>query len=110
MEKKSANCDCNVKQEVSSESETGNFKTYVMSAFLDSNFGIIKCFNLVFSFKGKIKNAGFWMFGLMILTHIPIYVVYIINGTTPVVKYISNEMINKGYELNSNKIKNSSSP
>jgi hypothetical protein len=102
VEKKSANCECNVKQEVSSESETGNFNTYVMSAFLDSNFGIIKCFNLVFSIKGKVKNAGFWMFGLMILTHIPIYVVYIINGTTPVVKYISNEMINKGYELNSN--------
>ena len=102
VEKKSANCECNVKQEVSSESETGNFKTYVMSAFLDSNFGIIKCFNLVFSIKGKVKNAGFWMFGLMIITHIPIYIVYIINGTTPVVKYISNEMINKGYQLNSN--------
>ena len=102
VEKKSANCDCNVKQEVSSESETGNFKTYVMSAFLDSNFGIIKCFNLVFSLKGKVKNAGLWIFGLMILTHIPIYVVYIINGTTPVVKYISNEMINKGYQLSSN--------
>ena len=40
VEKKTANCNCKVKQEVSSESEQGNFQTYVMSTFFDSNFGI----------------------------------------------------------------------
>ena len=100
LEKISANCNCKVKQEVSSEPENGNFKSYIMSAFLDSNFGIIKCFKLVFSLKGKLKNAGFWVFGLMIMTHIPIYIFYFINGTTPVVKYIKKEMDDKGYQVN----------
>ena len=44
-----------------------NFKNSITSAFFDSNFGVIKCFNLVFSFEGKLNNYGFWIFGLFII-------------------------------------------
>ena len=97
-EKLSANCNCKVKQEVSTEEESGNFKTYIVGAFLDSNFGVVKCFNLVFSFKGKAKNDGFWILGIMGICHIPLYVLYCINGTTPVSNYINKEMDKKGYK------------
>ena len=102
LEKMSANCICKVKQEVNTKLEQGNFKTYIKSAFLESNFGVIKCYNLVFSLKGKLYNYGFWIFGIMILLHIPIYILYCINGINPVKNYIIKEMFNKGYEPNKN--------
>ena len=67
-----------------------------MSAFLDSNFGVIKCYNLVFSFSGKLENAGFLIFATMIFCHIPIYFLYFINGVTKVTNYIKKEMDEKG--------------
>ena len=104
-EKLSANCNCKVKQEVSTEVEQGNFETYITSAFLDSNFGVVKCYNLVFSLKGKLKNAGFWIFGIMIIIHIPVYIFHFINGVNPLLKYISREMDKKGYSVNNEKEK-----
>ena len=55
-DKLTANCNCKVKQEINSENESPNFQTYIQTTFLDSNFGVIKCFNLVFSLKGKLEN------------------------------------------------------
>ena len=80
-ETNSSNCVCKIKKEIKIKAEKGNFKIYVMSAFLDSNFGVIKCFGLVFSFKNKLSNIGFLIFGTMILLHIPIYIFYFKNGT-----------------------------
>ncbi len=102
-EKLSANCNCKVKQEVNTEVEEGNFETYITSAFLDSNFGVIKCYNLVFSLKGKLKNAGFWIFGIMIIIHIPVYIFHFINGVNPLLKYINKEMDKNGYSVNNEK-------
>ena len=100
LDKVSANCNCKVKNEIGTESEVGKFETYMVGAFLDSNFGVAKCYNLVFSLKGKLKNAGFWIFGLMFIIHFPIYIFYIIKGTSPVINYINNEMNKKGYKAN----------
>ena len=110
VDKLSANCNCKVKQEMSTESEEGNFKSYIVGAFVDSNFGVAKCYKLVFSIKGKLKNAGFWIFGIMVLSHIPIYIFYFINGTTTVVKYINNEMDKNGYKSNKIDFKNQLAP
>jgi len=109
IDKLSANCNCKIKEELNSELEKGNFQTYFKKAFFKSNFGIIKCFKSVFSIKGKLKNYGFWIFGSMICAHLPLYIIYFINGITPVRKFILNEMNNKGYtEKNiQNQIKNS---
>ena len=40
IDKISANCNCEVKQEVSDEVEEGNFETYIKRPFLNSNFGV----------------------------------------------------------------------
>jgi len=104
-DKMSASCNCEVKQEVSSEVEEGNFETYIKSSFLNSNFGIIKCYNIVFSLKGKLKNAGFWIFAALVLSHVPINIYYFIKGTNPVEKFINKEMDDKGYTPKSKKNK-----
>ena len=51
-----ANCNCQVKQGISTESDKGNFQSYIASAFLDLNFGVIKCYNLVFNLERKTKQ------------------------------------------------------
>jgi len=113
IEKMSANCNCEVKQEISAEVEEGNFGSYIKGAFLDSNFGVIKCYNIVFSLKGKLKNVGFWIFAALILSHFPINIFYIVKGTNPIEKYINKEMDAKGYtskgKKNKKKIKSRTS-
>ena len=96
-------CNCEVKQDANKEVKEGNFKTYFASSFINSNFGAIKCYKLVFGIRGKLKNIGFWLFGLIIVSHIPIYIFYFINKTNNIIIYINNEMDNKGYKINSNK-------
>ena len=103
MDRMSANCNCQVKQEVSTEKEKGNFQSYIASAFLDSNFGVIKCYNLVFSLKGKLNNIGFFIFSFFIIFHFPIYIFYFVKGTTPISKYINKEMESKGYSTKEEK-------
>ena len=108
-DKLSANCICKVKQEVNSENESPNFQSYIQNTFFYTNFGVVKCFNLVFSLKGKLENFGFFIFGSLIIIHIPLYILYLIKGITPVSKYITIEMDNKGYtsKIKKNIIKNS---
>ena len=97
-----SSCKCYVKQEVNTEIKKGNFKTYLLATFLESNFGVIKCYNLVFSLKGKLKNIGFWIIIIMIIFHIPIYIFYCIKGISNILEYISDEMDSKGYISNNN--------
>ena len=102
IEKQTANCNCKIKNELDIEIDKGNFEDSIESAFLDSNFGVIKCYNLVFSSKGKLNNYGFWIFGVLILSQIPSYIILFINGINPIQNYIKNEMNNKGYSVEDN--------
>ena len=102
VEKNVANCNCKIKTEVDTEIKEGNFESSIESAFLDSNFGVIKCFNLVFGIKGKLNNYGFWILGILAIFHIPTYIMLFINGINPVKNYIKKEMNNKGYLINPN--------
>lgn len=97
FETNSANCLCKLKKEINTEPDKGNFKTYIVSAFLESNFGVIKCYHLVFSLKNKLSNIGFWIFGIMMLAHIPLYIIYFKNGAKSMIHFISKEMKEKGY-------------
>ena len=90
------NCSCDVKQDISKEEKEGNFKTF-LKPFLYSNFGVIRCYNLVFSIAGKLKNIGFWIFGIFILFRIPIYYYYFLNTINPIKKYINGEMMKYEY-------------
>ena len=97
VEKMSVSCTCKVKLEVSSEPEKNVLASSIESAFFDSNFGVIKCYNLVFSLKGKLKNAGFWIFGIFIILHIPLYILLFKIRLNPIKNYIKTEMENNGY-------------
>ena len=97
IEKMCVYCSCEVKEEVSYELNKGNFKTYVKNNFFKSNFGVIKCYNLVFGIKRKLKNVAFWVFLIMTILHIPTYYFYFVNGINPISKYINDEMTKKGY-------------
>jgi hypothetical protein len=97
------NCSCNVKQNVSKEASEGNFKTF-LNPFFYSNFGIIKCYKLVFGTKGKLKNIGFWIFGILILLHLPSYIYYCLNKINPIKNYINDEMVKHKYKTPTKKI------
>ena len=106
VEKLYVNCNCKIKTSVSNEIKEGNFKDYISGSFLYSNFGIIECYKLVFSIKGKLTNLGFWLFGVIIISHFPIYIIYFINKINPIKNYIENEMNNNGYKVNNKKTPN----
>ena len=91
------NCICKIKQEMSEESEEGNFAPPIKSAFFYSNFGVIKCHKLFFSSKGKSENGGFLALTIIILGHIPIFIFYIINRIYPIQNFLKREMENTGY-------------
>ena len=95
-------CDCKVKANISTnESELNIYKYDDLN--LDSNFGIIKCYNLVFSFKGKLYNIGFWIFLFLVLLHIPFLFSYFYKGIKSIKEYIIKEMIKYGYLKNNKK-------
>ena len=103
-------CECKVK---------GNISAIIKPIHLEhsegssTNFDIIKCYNLVFSLKGKLNNICFWIFSILVFAHVPILIYYFIKGVKPVKVYICKEMEKYGYikynksieEVNKNKNK-----
>ena len=109
LENKIISCDCKVKSSVSTDVTSLNLEEAEGSS---TNFDVIKCYNLVFSLEGKLNNIGFWLIGLLVLTHFPILFYYFKKGVKPVKDYILKEMENYGYikeskNTNNHKIKNS---
>ena len=100
IEGNSVKCNCNIKKRIDPEVKEPVLKTYFVSAFLESNFGIIKCYKLVFSINGKLNNIGFWIFSFMNILNLISFLFYCINGMNPVKNYIKKEMHNKGYNSN----------
>ena len=99
LDKMKANCDCKVKLKINHNFDGGDLVLPIKTAFLDSNFGVVKCYKLIFSLKGKIENIGFWLFLLILFIHIPLYIFYLKSGINPIKIYISNEMKNHDYEV-----------
>ena len=84
-------CNCQVKTEIDTDIEIPKLSTVILDTFSDSNLGVVKCYNLVF--KGnKFENIGFWIFTILILGHIPIYIIYFIKNVNPIKEYISGEI------------------
>ena len=104
VENMKVTCSCKVRENISAKINEGNFKTYIASSFMSTNFGVIKCYKLVFGIKDKLNNIGFWLFGVMILLNFLLYIVYFNKGITPLKNYINNEMDKNGYK--SNKLNN----
>lgn len=87
-------CDCKVKDNISTVVSPLNLDQIIETP---SNFEVIKCYNLVFSWDGKLKNIGFWIFLILVLAHGPLLFHYFSKGINPIRTYVLNEMAEYGY-------------
>ena len=87
-------CNCKVKENISTVLKPMHFNHAKGSS---TNFDVIKCYNLVFSFEGKFNNIGFWILGILVIIHAPIFLFYFSKGIRPVKDYIINQMKKFGY-------------
>ena len=85
-------CICSIKKEVSTEYPPPRLDQIIRDTFEDSNVAVIKCYNLVFSLKNKLKNAGFWIFTILVFLHFPFFIYYFIYNISSIKKYIFVEM------------------
>ena len=94
-------CKCLIK--INSDNiiiEKPNLETIILDSLTDSNLGVIKCYNLVFYMKNKIKNIGFCIFTFLIIIHIPLYIFCFIVNISSIKKYISFELNKNHYSNN----------
>ena len=89
-------CDCKVKLNLSTDESQLNFEQFD-DIEIESNFGLIKCYELVFSLEGKLNNIGFWIFLVLIIAHIPLLFSFFHKGLNPVKEYLFKEMKEYGY-------------
>jgi len=97
-------CSCSVVTDDSEEDddEAENLKEILLGLFENSTFGVVKCYKLVFGSSNKVTNIGFWVFLIIIIGHIPLYVLFFKDGTLLIKKYIRNEMEKYHYLININ--------
>ena len=98
-------CECKIKDNITTVISDINYNQLNIES--SSNFDIIKCYEIIFSFKIKLSNIGFWIFTIMIILHFPLLVSYCHYGIKPVYTFVINEMIKFGYlKNNKNSINN----
>ncbi len=101
-------CKCSIKTSVKSEVHPPKLDRIIRDSFVDSNFAVIKCFNLVFSFKNKYKNFGFLIFTFLSLLHLPFFIHYFIYKISSISSFIYREM--KKFNYSNDKIKPKNPP
>ena len=99
IESNTVTCNCEIKKEVNTAVSSPTFNTLVKNIFKDSNIGILKCHDLIFSLKIKLDNIGFWIFLVFSICHIPLYIYYFINGITSILVYCEYKIRNRN-EIN----------
>ena len=108
IQKQTISCICSISSEFdpnSEEFETNEFENILLQ---NSTLGIIKCYKLVFNFKKKYKNVGFWIALISITTNIPIIIIYLIIGILPINKFIEIQMKKYHYSINNKENKSNS--
>ena len=85
-------CKCSIKTTVDAEVKPPKLDKIIRDSFVDSNIAVMKCYNLVFSFKNKFENYGFIIFTILVFLHIPFFIYYFIFNITPIKKFIFTEM------------------
>jgi hypothetical protein len=90
-------CSCQVKTTISTEVSPPKFAEVVQNTFRDSNFGVIKCYNLVFSLDSKLHNIGFFTFLIFILANIICFILYFIYGIKSIISFVYREMQKNNY-------------
>ena len=111
LESNSISCLCQIKTEIDVDIESPNFDTVIKDTFRDSNFGVFKCYKLIFNLKNKLDNIGFWIFLFFTICHIPIFIHYFIHGLKPIyifnnnnIKKIFNKEESNKITINNNKL------
>ena len=97
IEKMYVRCSCQVKEEINFEPSKPVFTKVIKETFENSNFGVLRCFPLVFSLNNKVNNIGFFIFLVSILAHIPLFVYYFIYGTQSIVSFVYKDMHRHNY-------------
>ena len=92
IENMSVSCSCDVKLEIDMEVSEPAFGTIIEDSFKDSNFGVIFCYNLVFSLDYKLNNVGFLIFLILVIIHIILFLSYFCKGINPIITYVHKEM------------------
>ena len=90
-------CKCHVKKSISSTIEKLTFDHILLDLISNSSIGVVKCYDLVFNFKTKLENMGFWILLIIFLIHMSFIIHYFIYGITPIKKFIVNEMKKYNY-------------
>ena len=108
LDKMSITCDCKIQGNFSSIISPLIFDQANDASFFDSNIGVAKCYNLVFSMNNKFKNLGFIIFTILILIYLICFLIFLCKGIKPVSNFVLNEMVKFGY-LKENKEKVSQS-
>ena len=90
-------CECQIKENMTLETEEPTFAEAVTDTFKNSNIGVIRCYELLMSFDNIKSNIGFWVFLILTIIHIPLFIYFLINGITSIKSYISNELLNNNY-------------
>ena len=90
-------CDCKIQGNISTVTNPLVFDIGKETSFFDSNIGVSRCYNLVFSLNNKSNNIGFIIFCILIIIYIIAIFVQIIKGIKKVSDFLYNEMINYGY-------------
>ena len=102
IEKQTISCICSISSEFDPNSEEFEQNEFQCILLQNSTLGIAKCYKLVFNFKNKYKNIGFWVSILCIITHLPIIILYFKIGIFPIQKYIEIQMEKYHYSVNKN--------
>ena len=94
---RSITCDCKIQGNISAVTTPLTFDTGKETSFFDSNIGVSRCYNLVFSLNNKSDNLGFIIFCFLILIYFIAIIVQIKKGIKKVSDFLYNEMIKYGY-------------
>ena len=71
-------CRCNIKENMTSVIK--EIEGEATEKITSHNFEIIKCYNLILTFNGKMKNYGFWILTAIFFIYIIFLIIYCCNG------------------------------
>ena len=94
---KKSKCNCNVQKELTITdikeikfNKTEFIDNFLMSSLKNSNFKVVKCYKLIFSFKGQLKNIG---------SYILIFIIFILIICMIIYCFIGNKKLNHYAQL-----------
>ena len=101
------NIACNCKIQGNDNTSSFNQTSFIFqqpreTSFFDSNIGVVKCYNLVFSLYNKANNIGFIVFSILFFIYLIFIFCFCRNGIKPVREYLLQEMKLNGYLNNNN--------